>query len=295
MRLHRFYTSELQMAKNKPSDRVSITDSGLIHQWRDVFRYTVGGQVRIFDGLKNEYLALIEKITEKEATLVLLERITAEKPKKNKANSDALDKSKSANKSNTGKKAVKSLKNKVYHKGNYKQPELWLIQSMLKGDHFDMVVEKATELGVSTIVPCVSERTIKMGINKDRLQKIAIEASEQCGRRDVPAIFDITSLQNAVSNYIQSNNGLLYVCNAGGKSVEAVKKEITRALSSRSSQSASSKSKQNKVAILVGPEGGWSPKELEYFESNKISSISLGDNVLRAETAAIVGVYALLG
>ncbi len=235
------------MAVNKPSDRVVIEDVALIHQWRDVFRYTVGGQVLVFDDSKSEYLAMIEEIGERKATLVLLEKRSAEK------------------------------------KNTKKEKGIWLIAAMLKGDNFDWVVEKTTELGVSYIVPCITERTVKTGVNLDRLKKIATEAAEQSGRTDVPVVSDITRLQNAISNFKTSTNGFVFVCNEGGKKIKDIHKEIAKAKAK--------KINVGSIAILIGPEGGWSPSEIKFFKESKFSFVSLGKNGLRAETAAVVRVH----
>jgi 16S rRNA (uracil1498-N3)-methyltransferase len=157
---------------------------------------------------------------------------------------------------------------------------------MLKGDHFEMVVEKTTELGINHIVPVISERTIKTGANVERLKKIAIEASEQSGRIDVPVIHEITKLKDAISEYVSRVGGEVFVLNEDGIKFDQIKTENKLKRNSSVTNRAT-----GPVAILVGPEGGWSPTEIKHFKDSKFTFISLGKNVLRAETAAVVGVF----
>ncbi len=237
------------MAVHKPSDRIIVEDCALIHQWRDVFRYTVGGQVLVFDDSKSEYLAMIEEIGERKATLVLLEKRSVEK------------------------------------KNTRKEKGVWLMAAMLKGDNFDWIVEKTTEVGVSHITPCITERTVKTGANIERLRKIATEAAEQSGRRDVPTVGDICQLERAIADFKATTNGIVLVCNEGGKTMNQLEKEIVKQ---------KKKVNTNNIAVLIGPEGGWSPKEVQYFKDTKCTFITLGKNVLRAETAAVVAVHSLM-
>lgn len=237
------------MAIHKPSDRIIVEDTALIHQWRDVFRYTVGGQVLVFDDSKSEYLAMIEEIGERKATLVLLEQKSVEKQK------------------------------------TKKEKGIWLIAAMLKGDNFDWIVEKTTEVGVHHITPCITERTVKTGANIERLRKIATEAAEQSGRRDIPTVGDMCQLEQAISHFKATTNGMILVCNEGGKTMPQLEKEIVKQ---------KKKLNTNNLAVLIGPEGGWSPKEVQYFKDMKYTFVSLGKNVLRAETAAVVAVHDLV-
>jgi 16S rRNA U1498 N3-methylase RsmE len=185
MRLHRFHIEGTDLAEKKPAERIILQNKGIIHQWKSVFRYTVGGRVQIFDDSKLEYLAIIEEISEYKAVLVLLELVPqvgvgSKKTKK-------VLKNKSAGPFQEKNTRIIPLEKEIDGKNSIKQG-LWLIQSMLKGEHFDQIVEKTTELGVDCIVPVISDRTIKKGVNLERARKIAIEASEQSGRVSVPCI-----------------------------------------------------------------------------------------------------------
>ncbi len=161
--------------------------------------------------------------------------------------------------------------------------KLTLYISVIKKDNVELVAQKATELGVSKIVPIISERSEKKGLNKERLEKIAIEASEQCGRGDIPVIDDIKSFDEALSS---RNTGALSIfAQMGGLNIS--EKPFQGKLNL-------AKEKNSEINIWIGPEGGWSEKEIERFEKENMIGVSLGKTVLRAETAAIVGSAFLL-
>lgn len=213
------------------SKKILIQEERLVHQWRDVFRYNVGSQVVLFDGNGLEYEGVIGKINNREAEV----EVVAERA------------------------------------GIIPEKKITLCISIIKKDKMEWVVEKATELGVSKIIPIISERSEKKNINLERLKKIAIEASEQCGRGDVPNISEIMSLEETLE---KSEN--IVVCHNSPLSLPCDPSLITR------------EGDQTPLSIFVGPEGGWSEKEIERFKDSNIKIFSLGNLVLRAETAAVV-------
>lgn len=146
--------------------------------------------------------------------------------------------------------------------------ELHIFQSVIKKDNFEFVVEKCTEIGVVGFYPVISERSEKKNLNIERLNKIAKEASEQSGKIQLPKIFDVESLEKSIENF----DGELFVLDFDG---EDFKKSITL-------------SKNTKIGIMIGPEGGWTDNEREFFKQKNIKSVSFGSQILRAETAAIV-------
>ncbi|MBA3733338.1 16S rRNA (uracil(1498)-N(3))-methyltransferase [Patescibacteria group bacterium] len=203
-----------------------IADRDLIHQWRTVFRYNVGSQVILFDGSGVDYTCIISSLRNLGATLSVVEKKEVSfKPKRN----------------------------------------IWLCMALIKKDNFELVVQKATELGVSHIVPVLCERSEKKNINMDRLYKIAVEASEQSGRGDIPVIYEVTTVSDALEETSMPVKKILL--NFDGKPLTL--------------------DNFDDLAILIGPEGGWSERELKVFTGNNVSSASLGTQVLRAETAAI--------
>lgn len=147
-----------------------------------------------------------------------------------------------------------------------------LFISITKKDNFEWVVEKCTELGVFEFTPVISDRTEKKNVDLARLESIAKEASEQSGRADIPRLNPIRSFDEVI--------GL-------GKHLAMFHLEGRDF----------SKSERGGIKnILIGPEGGWSDREIEAAEKNGVEIMSLGKQVLRAETAGVaVAALLLLG
>lgn len=147
---------------------------------------------------------------------------------------------------------------------------IWLCMAMVKKDNFELIAQKVTELGVSNIVPILGEHSEKKKINMERLKKITVEASEQSGRGDVPNIHQVTTLQELFTSGVLPQDKIV-LHTEDGITFEKYK----------------SSTNQNSVAVFVGPEGGFSPKEIALFKSYNVQVVSLGSQILRAETAAI--------
>jgi len=146
--------------------------------------------------------------------------------------------------------------------------ELWLAFSPIKLNYLNFMIQKATELGVTKFIPIIFDRTVVRKINKNRLEKIVIEACEQSNRINIPIIEKAQSLKN----FLKSDQyDLIFTdLNSKNKKIDVLK------LSSRP------------VCILIGPEGDFSEMERKGILSyNRISSIKINENILRAETAAI--------
>ncbi len=151
------------------------------------------------------------------------------------------------------------------------EPDLWLAFAPLKRDATDLVVQKATELGASTLLPVFTERTGAARINLDRAQAIATEAAEQSERLSVPVVRAPVRLADLLASWPPE-----------------------RRLAAAVERSAPAPFPAGAGALLVGPEGGFSPGELEFMSRSPfICAVSLGPRVLRAETAAIVGLALL--
>jgi 16S rRNA (uracil1498-N3)-methyltransferase len=238
----------------------------LVHQWKDVFRYMPGSRVVLFDDSGVECLCMIESYGSFKTELVILEK--TDESMKGVDEEDKLD-------SSINKNSI-SLAEVSSHTKSAKNNEVWLFISILKGENFDLVVQKVTELGANHIVPVLCDRTIKKNINQKRVEKIAIEASEQSGRTSVLKIHEPVTLKKAVEDFL-AIDGDMAVCHQRGDSWEESKKLL----------------KKYPLGFLVGPEGGWSEKEEKYFEKMALRKIKFSNNVLRAETAAI-GVVTLV-
>ncbi len=139
-----------------------------------------------------------------------------------------------------------------------------------KSDTFELITQKLTELGVGTIVPIRSDRTIKQSVRMDRLRTISNEALEQCGGSDIVTIVEPLSFDAAVDQY------------------------ATNAIYFDTTTTAGSITLEPAMVFYIGPEGGWSDRERTMFQSKGIVAQTLGDRILRAETAAIVASSKLL-
>ena len=170
------------------------------------------------------------------------------------------------NKENTEFKVESLIKSKKL------ENDIWLAFSPIKKNPLDMMIQKATELGVQKFIPILSERTIVKEINTERLKKIIIEASEQSNRISVPEIKNLENLKSFLSNF--PNEGSLIFCY-----INCEKSDLKNILS---------KKKQGPVCILIGPEGDFSENERKMIiDHNQSYSISLAKNILKAETAAL--------
>lgn len=163
-------------------------------------------------------------------------------------------------------------------------PDLWLMFAPLKKARTDFIVEKATELGASEIRPVLTERTDADTVRTDRLQRIAVEAAEQTERLDVPPVRDAVRLDQALSSWDEARI-LIYADEAGDAAAKPWGGEAGRA---RPIADMLKVPNGGKAAILIGPEGGFSPAERKRLRSlSFVSPVGLGPRILRAETAAV--------
>ena len=168
---------------------------------------------------------------------------------------------------------------------NTREPQrrVTLFQAVIKKDKMEWVAEKATEVGVIKIIPVIAERSVKTGVNETRLSKIIKEAAEQSGRGIVPEIGELMLFKNALKMAMEEC-GVVYIAHLPtGQAGEAADRSLTPA---------SSESRQ--IGLFVGPEGGFSDAEIQAATALGAKIISLGSTVLRAETAAVCGVYRLV-
>ncbi len=148
------------------------------------------------------------------------------------------------------------------------EKEVALYCAILKRENFELVVQKATEIGITKIIPLLTERTVKTGLNFERLEKIIKEAVEQSGRASAPELSPITSFTNAIEN-VHPDTTLFF--DEHGEKFEPIE--------------------SNTISIFIGPEGGWSPSEKELAKEKGLALASLGTTTLRGETAAIIASY----
>jgi 16S rRNA (uracil1498-N3)-methyltransferase len=208
-----------------------IHDSVLVHQLGRVLRLRPEDEIVLFDGAQTDRLYKILEITPLEVHVHMVTEFERKVPKK----------------------------------------DMYLFWSLLKKDKNDWVLQKCTELGVSHFVPLLSERTEKMGFDAARATKIAIEAAEQCGRSDIPAVHEPMQISHVFSRQIAKNLQFV-VCE---QSAEVGEPQLD------SSQP---------IGLLIGPEGGWSDNEKQLFKKQNVQHLNLHDFTLRAETASVTAV-----
>ena len=157
-----------------------------------------------------------------------------------------------------------------------KKVDVWVIFAPVKKSSTDFIIQKATELGASCLVPVITERTITRNINLKRMQEIVIEASEQCERITIPEIKPIQKLADVICSW-NKNRKIFY-----GDETERNQKE-ERSFNNQALFNPSG-------AILMGPEGGFSQNEISFLKSKEfVVPINLGPRILRSETAVISG------
>ena len=155
-------------------------------------------------------------------------------------------------------------------KESLKKSNIELAICLVKKNPMEIILQKATELGVSKITPVISERTEVKELNHERANKIVIEATEQSNQLSPPEISKITKLKDFINNLNETSK--LFFADINSK--ERLKKEDIKG--------------DNLKTILIGPEGDFSPAERKMILENKnTKSFSLSKNILRTETATI--------
>jgi len=165
-----------------------------------------------------------------------------------------------------------------------KAPDLWLLFAPLKKDRTDFLVEKAVELGVAEIRPVITERTNADTVRVDRLGKIAVEAAEQTERLDVSPVREAQKLWSALDGW-DARRSLIYADEAGDDAGRPWGGEAGKA---RPLEAVLRELGDGPAAILIGPEGGFSPAERSRLRGLPfVKPVGLGPRILRAETAAV--------
>jgi 16S rRNA (uracil1498-N3)-methyltransferase len=213
-------------------DERVLLDAEETHHLRDVIRLTEGANVVVFDGCGGEFNCTVTEIKKNETELLILNKQEPSSPES--------------------------------------PLQLTLAVAMLKGEKFDLVVQKAVELGVQKLIPIRTKRTEVR--SKDsakrvtRWRKIALEASKQCGRAYLMTVTDPLDLEILLSTRNMANM-FLFTERSGEKMPDSLE--------------------GSNVTAVIGPEGGWDDVELAASRSAGATLITLGGRILRAETAAI--------
>lgn len=182
------------------------------------------------------------------------------------------------------KRAVTGHILKTIHESPCDTPRLILGQSLLKGEKMDWVIQKTTELGVDTFVPIESRHSV-VHLKADRVEhqvarwhRIALEATQQSEQWRVPTIAPPQSLAALLTSRRHDTMTLMLAERQEGKSLQRV--DLPQDANSF-------------VLVLIGPEGGWSKEELEIAEQAESQFVTLGQYILRAETAAVAAISIL--
>lgn len=219
--------------QNITGEDMSIRDKELLHRLSGVMRYKAGETLKLFNGKNNfDYMYEVKELNKKEGYLTFLSK----------------------------EENVSSVTQKVN-----------VYAAIVKSD-FDDMVREMVELGVNDIYPIISDRVVRTELNYERLNKIIIEASEQCGRVNIPKLSGISKLKDFT---LLTSLNICYHT-----------KEVSQ------------ENKINNVTqgelvknIFIGPEGGWSDSEIEWFLENNFEFKTLKTNTLRAKTAASICLY----
>lgn len=159
---------------------------------------------------------------------------------------------------------------------------LTLCMALPKGDKMDFIVQKAVELGVHEIVPYLSKNCVsrpdKTEKKVERWQRIAVEAAKQCGRGFLPKVCAVVTTAQAVERAAQCETALFFYENERETGLrDALESGVGRT-----------------VSLMIGPEGGFAPEEVEMAAQAGLRSVSLGTRILRCETAPVAALVAVL-
>lgn len=171
------------------------------------------------------------------------------------------------------KQAKKHVEAKILqkHRNFIASPDVWLLFAPLKKDQTDFVIQKSVELGVSKLIPTITRYTISDKTKTERFVAQSIEAAEQCRRLDIPEVVSAKTLSEILSNW-DSSRRLYYMDES--RTGTPVREAFSQASAP--------------IAILVGPEGGFSEDELKLLRQLDFATgVTLGPRILRAETAVV--------
>ena len=209
------------------------------HFLKNVLRVKINDQINIFNGISGEWNATIISINKNNILLRVEENIIKMK----------------------------------------KSSDIWLIFAPIKQHRMSLAIQKATELGVSKIIPCITEYTNIRTINIKNLYDNAIEAAEQSERLDVPSIEKQIDLKLLLSEW-PSGRKLIY-CDEKNKHSKSIIETLL-----------SFKEYNYQWGVLIGPEGGFSDSEKELITQNKnVVAVSLGERLLRSDTAITASLF----
>ncbi len=209
---------------------ILVEDRSIVHQWRKVFRLKEGDLVILFNDSGYDHTARIVGFKGKEAEVEIIDR----------------------------KKEILKPGRNVH-----------LCVSLIKKDKFEWIVEKGTELGITSFTPLISDRSLKNNLNMEKLNKIAKEATEQSGWSGVPLIHNISCIEELLDR--RDKKYIILDLYADTDLLQVLDKT----------------NKEEQLVVLIGPEEGWSDEELSLFKKHSVTFATLGKETLKTETAAV--------
>ncbi len=215
--------------------RFEIKDKDLIHQIKSVLKLKPEENIALYNGDGNEARGILKEISQKGAVCEIIDIVKSE---------------------------------------NEPEIKTHLFLAILKKENFELAAQKAVECGVSEITPLLTEKTVKLNINMERVEKIIKEASEQSGRAMIPKINKVMNLKD----FLPKKGEFTLFFNKNGEDIFVLNKNIEN-------------TNFEKINILIGPEGGWGEDENNFALKNEFKMASLGKLTLRAETAVTVASY----
>jgi 16S rRNA (uracil1498-N3)-methyltransferase len=249
--MHRFFIDDAGW-RNSLSDTTVSLDAKLAHQIRDVLHIRVGEQLVLFDAHGQEYICTLTSSNRSSVELQIDEQYAGQP------------------------------ESKVH---------IILYQGLLKSARFEMILEKGTELGVSTFVPTLCQRSMaglsEAGTKKvERWQRIIQEATEQCGRTRVPELAPIRTLQAALDELPIDALAIM--------PWEEEQARSLREILHSSRQQLPTGDTPITIAVFIGPEGGLTIEEVASARQQGVRIATLGPRILRAETAALATVASIM-
>jgi len=228
----------LYIRDNIDSDKIIYLNEKQSHYLVNVRRSNIGDFIALFNGRDGEWIAEIKSIEKKIVSLNIIKCLRIQE----------------------------------------KQTNIWLAFAPIKRGRIDLIAEKATELGVSRLIPVITARTQTTRVNTARLRANAHEAAQQCERLTVPEIIEPISLKNFLSSWPLERRMLVADETGGGAPILDVVSRLGN-------------KKNTACALLVGPEGGFSVEELDVLSKLPfVTKIDLGPRILRAETAVVAAI-----
>jgi len=216
-----------------------VLDRDQSHYLANVMRLKAGEMVAVFNGHDGEWQAEIAETTKRQVTLLTLDQV----------------------------------------KKQQTEPDLWLVFAPIKKARLDFIAQKATELGVSHMVPVMTRRTIVDRVKTERMAANAIEAAEQCERLSVPTVGDTIKLDKLLAQWPPERKIMFCDEDLSGTPAHAALSDCDQ------------KPSTAPWAILVGPEGGFDDHERTLIRNHPMCvTVSLGSRILRADTAVMAAI-----